>query len=234
MVHLMARDSRNITHPTGCTKLHGTTLQHSRSSLLAILRPGLAVYREGYEHPVAISIHGGYVHMHHGTGSTAHWTIDPTLNFDTLEGINMGDEIIIGSVITENSRCRLRELSWRQEHKGDFVTLGTLDPLWKKTQRQVGVQAGHIVTASVALTQSKMDGITKKDSLDIARSLTHDQTLMEFLEGSWGFQVSMCPGVARRVSLRAMVTDLILLFATRHCTTKLRGINWWISNCSRR
>ena len=86
--------------------------------------------------------------------------------------------------------------------------LGTHGVFWEAQERQAGFQGGQYLLGTYSQTWKKLPGTTLKEcALQQA-----DWRLIHFLEQSWGLQISFCTSVARRVSLRELVTDLLPMF----------------------
>lgn len=87
--------------------------------------------------------------------------------------------------------------------------IGTYEPHWETNARQVGFQGGKYFTASANQTWTKNKGMTLKE-VNLQRD--GDNHLICLLDQNWGLQISLCTGVARRVSLCELVADLLPVF----------------------
>lgn len=114
----------------------------------------------------------------------------------------------IGAAVTVNERCSIDEITCRRGSFCALEPLGTQGVSWEAQERQAGFQGGQYLTGTYCQTWKKIPGTTLKQ-----RSLHQpDWRLIHFLEQNWGLQVSLCTSVARRVSLRELVADLLHAF----------------------
>lgn len=103
------------------------------------------------------------------------------------------------------------EESFRAACSHTLVYLDTYRTFWEASERQFGIQGGYSnIVAVFNQTQLKHEGRAIKDA---QLGLQEEMHLLQFLECSWGLQVSLCTGVARRVPLRELVADLLPIFA---------------------
>jgi hypothetical protein len=81
--------------------------------------------------------------------------------------------------------------------------LGTWPTRWTLQQMQLGLQAGQIMNATCNATWIRSGSRTRKQ-----RGL--EQVDLDFLDQPWGLLVSVCTGIAQRVTLREVVAEVML------------------------
>ena len=114
----------------------------------------------------------------------------------------------IGAAVSINNDCCIDEAAYRKSLFCALEPLGTHEAFWEAQERQLGFQGGQYLIGTYCQTWKKIPGTTLKQ-----RNLQQDDwRLIDFLEQSWGLQVSFCTSVARRVSLRELVADLLPIF----------------------
>jgi hypothetical protein len=124
------------------------------------------------------------------------------------ELIPIKERIRIGAIVTINYDCALEERLCWQSSTAAFEVLGVQSNLWRHDGTQVGGQAGQYAVLQFNRTRHKIPGTTLKTL--ILRSLQNEPYLVrQALNNLWGVQVSFCTGVARRVPLRMLMTDLM-------------------------
>ncbi|KAI9674016.1 MAG: hypothetical protein M1829_003859 [Trizodia sp. TS-e1964] len=113
---------------------------------------------------------------------------------------------IIIAATTLNDSCPLDESeSWLTLHPL-MRNLGTSQDSWQLSEIQAGAQAGQYTVLQFNNTWVRRNGVTLKD-----RQLNASPGIifLPFLESLWGLQVSLCTGVARRVLVREMLSDVM-------------------------
>ncbi|KIW63761.1 hypothetical protein PV04_08739 [Phialophora macrospora] len=171
--------------------------------------PGYFVHNKANPNKIhAIAIGGGYVSLVDTNTSLFHWakgTPEESASWATFEAYTI---MRIGTAVRINQNCNMDESAYRKSSFCALEPLGTRGVFWEAQERQAGFQAGQYLTGTYSQTWNKIPGITLKQR-NLQRSDWH---LIHFLEQSWGLQVSFCTSVARRVSLRELVTDLLPTF----------------------
>jgi hypothetical protein len=81
--------------------------------------------------------------------------------------------------------------------------LGTWPESWTLREIQCGIQAGQYINAAFNATWIKSDAQTVKQ-----RGL--EEVDLDFLDKPWGLLISVCTGVAQRVTLREVVAEVML------------------------
>jgi hypothetical protein len=123
--------------------------------------------------------------------------------------IGQSTKILIGTPVTVNDLCCIDERKCWEACTPALVQLGTFAPHWNVSERQLGLQGGQYLMGQFNQTWSKKQGKTLKQF----QLEQDDESLVPFLEFTWGLQVSFCTSVARRVTLRELVADLLEVFA---------------------
>lgn len=162
----------------------------------------------------AIRIGGGVIFCLDRRDKRFHWSRDelPDTN-DYYHEFDMTTKIRIGASAVVNTQCPLDEGEYRSQLLPSLRPLGTYQSSWSLKEFQMGVQLGGpnvLVQALSAL--HRVEGRTLKTPR-LALFDKRDEEVLPLLEDYWGVQLSMCTRVARRVSLREMVADLIPIFA---------------------
>ena len=171
--------------------------------------PGYFVYsRENPKNIHAIAVGGGFVTLVDRENSRFHWAKGQLSENTSWAAFEMHTIMKIGTGVNVNERCRIDEAVCRRSSFSALEPLGTQEVFWETQERHAGVQGGQYLMGTYSQTWRKVPGTTLKQ-----RNLQQkDWCLMYFLEQSWGLQVSFCTSVARRVSLRELVTDLLPIF----------------------
>ena len=156
----------------------------------------------------AVAVGGGFISMVDSRNLRFHWTrgkLPDSASKVTFEPCTI---MRISAPISINEKCSINEAMYRESSFCALEPLGTFEVFWEARERQAGFQAGQYLAGTCSQTYQKIRGITLKE-----RALEQpDWCLIRFLEQSWGLQVSFCTSVARRVSLRELVTDLLTMF----------------------
>lgn len=209
---------------------------------------------EAKDNLVGIDINGGTIKNKKGlvtsTGAALyHWYPYPS-EYDNDKSFAAGEQILIG-IIRVNENCPLNEVLSRQASENQLIELGTADPMWQTSQRQLALQGGQYFTAQAGLTQSKLPHIPVKDTIFQHWAKDFD---LEVLGEPWGLHVSLCTGVAKRVQLKNLLgCKSVLAFLDNHHTLfedwqavrekatrglveelSLEGFHNWIQNLSKR
>ncbi|KAL1637231.1 hypothetical protein SLS58_009418 [Diplodia intermedia] len=177
----------------------------------------------------AIEVGGGLVYAVDIDSSTFHWEFrSDKEDLQSLPSFHRNAEMTIGALVTENSACTMDESQWNQCRKDCsdcLVSLGTYRTYWEAGERQIGIQGGHSnLMASVNQTSIKHEGRPIKNMQLNVQEQTY---LLQFLECSWGLQVSYCTGISRRVPLRALIADLLPVFVKDD--RKQATLKFWIN-----
>ncbi|KAJ6035948.1 hypothetical protein N7540_000227 [Penicillium herquei] len=172
------------------------------NDLLDTWGPGNLIVRESDHSIIAIKLGDGFIIACGGV--KFHWT-KHLPEIKTLDPIDTGKPLLIGSLVSINTACQNVETDCRDTWQSCLENLGTTPSYWEGSQRQLAAQAGQYVVLQAAATYNKHPGIPEKD-----RALAYPpQELIQFLDYYWGVQVSFCTGVARRVRLRTMIADIM-------------------------
>lgn len=135
-----------------------------------------------------------------------HWSRRPRLEKLPSMTFSRSQKAVIGAQIHVNANCMARQQNPFHSASTFFHEIGTYRDYWESAERQLGfgLQAGQYSVATLQLSQTwmKMKGMTKKSRM-LAQLYKSD------LEELYSVQVSICTGVARRVSLRKMLADLL-------------------------
>lgn len=199
-----------------CSQAQGSAISDKRHDLIADPHSLVDTWGPGQlistpnDHEVlhAIYLGGGTIRA---TGQDAdrrilHWSREPRL--EALPELTFSRTLksIIGAQVSVNTKCQARKRDCLRSASAFMHELGTYRDYWESAERQLGfgLQAGPNLTASLQVNQTwiKMKGLTKKSRLLV-------QTFKSDLDELYCVQVSVCTGVARRVSLRTMLANLL-------------------------
>lgn len=171
--------------------------------------PGYFVYSKVHPSNIhAIALGGGFVSLVDRENSRFHWAKGQLSESASWATFEMHTLMRIGTGVNINEKCCIDEAVYRESSFSALQPLGTHEVFWETQERHAGVQGGQYLIGTYSQTWRKVPGTTLKQ-----RTLQQaDWRLMDFLEQSWGLQVSFCTSVARRVSLRELVTDLLPIF----------------------
>ena len=171
--------------------------------------PGYFIHNKASPSKIhAIAICGGFVSLVDSKTSRFHWA-KGTLAESALQAAFEPHTIMrVGAAVSINENCCIDEAACRESSFCALEPLGTHEVFWEAQGRQAGFQGGQYLAGTYSQTWKKIPGITLKE-----RKLEQPNCrLIHFLEQNWGLQVSFCTSVARRVSLRELVTDLLPMF----------------------
>ncbi|KAF7536553.1 hypothetical protein G7054_g4418 [Neopestalotiopsis clavispora] len=199
---------------TTVTSVEKHNLVASPCDLLDTWGPGqLITTSDDYEVLHAIYVGGGCITA---TGqdegrALLHWSREPRLEELPRITFSRSQKGVIGARVTINPRCVSRQQDPLRSASVFLHELGTYRDYWESAERQLGfgLQAGQNPIAALQLSQTwvKMRGMTKKSRM-LAQLYKSD------LEELYSVQVSVCTGVARRVSLRRMLAELLPTYVT--------------------
>ncbi|ETS78399.1 hypothetical protein PFICI_10461 [Pestalotiopsis fici W106-1] len=165
--------------------------------------------QEGHWPPLALIIGGGVIHAIDSDCTQLHWSHDFGKARVPKNGIDPFLKMIIGSLVSVNTKCQIDEEERWYDSSWILQSLGPYFPRWEYFERQVGMQAGEYFLLQANAAQQKVAGRTLKQH----RLLQEDDALISFLDNLWGLQVSFCTGISRRVPLQTMVADMLPIFA---------------------
>jgi hypothetical protein len=164
---------------------------------------------------VALTLRGGVIHARQV--GPHHWT--PLAKFD--EAAVAGEwarsqRIRVGAQIDVNPRCTAQEIDHLKAFEGLWKPLGTSMAYWKTQEKQIGLQGGQYVTMVYNSTWDKVPGIRLKTQMisDLDKRIEY----FAFLNACCGLQVSACSGLARRVTMRELLSDLLPTFISRQAS----------------
>ncbi|KAH6881063.1 hypothetical protein B0T10DRAFT_565250 [Thelonectria olida] len=214
-----ACDSKDITCLLGADDSSSKLdLFTSPEDLIDTWGPGQFLLPPESRQPSAILINDGAVYQGNGE---FHWGKGSSRDKLLTGKMELSTKIRIGAPVTRNDSCQLDE---EQHHNdcADFLReLGTRSPGFDLEELQFGLQGCSNVLVQANATYKRSPGVTSKQRL--LRNVS--QELPSSLESYWGVQFSLCTGVARRVQLREMVADLLLVFAS--CLTAASDFANW-------
>ena len=181
--------------------------------------PGLFISKAGAPYGSqlhAIEIGGGVIKPvrsgninHDPTKLLFHWSsrLESYNEIRRLPTFSSGDEIQIGA-IDINSACPLDSEKCRNTAGSQelLCNLGTQATYWELAERQVAFQAGYYTILQVGNTYIRKLGRTVKQQVIEQWSLLPN---LRMLVVPWGLQISLCTGIAKRVSLRRLIEDSI-------------------------
>ena len=121
----------------------------------------------------------------------------------TLPTFSSWDEILIGAVSIQNA-CPLDPERCRKNSQAFLCNLGTRSDYWELAERQFAFQAGYYTVLQVGNIYARKLGRTVKQQIVEQWSLSPN---LRHLVVPWGLQISLCTGIANRVSLRKLIED---------------------------
>ena len=177
--------------------------------------PGLFISKAGAPYGSqlhAIEIGGGVIKPvrsgsidHNSTTPLFHWSsrLESYNEMRRLPTFSSGDEIQIGA-IKINPTCPLDSEKCRNISGSLLCNLGTQANYWELAERQVAFQAGYYTIFQVGNVYARKLGRTVKQQIIEQWSLLPN---LRMLVVPWGLQISLCTGIAERVSLRKLIED---------------------------
>ncbi|KAJ3456804.1 hypothetical protein MRS44_016827 [Fusarium solani] len=163
--------------------------------------------------PLAIKIGSGYIcpPSQNDSSGKHHW--DNSVNFLTPSPLKLHEEIVIGSLVSNNPLCTNDEKKCWQDSSRGFDELGVYNSYSELSELQGGFQVGwdHLAVTSNVVWAKRRGRTIKDKAFETGAYMSSS-----FLEFYWGIRVSFCTGVAQRVLLRELVADLLPAFAGCH------------------
>ncbi|KAF3492136.1 uncharacterized protein GIQ15_01653 [Arthroderma uncinatum] len=170
---------------------------------------GFIVHNSVSTSPCAIKVCGGIIYSPKGNNRKLHWSRAIDIEHIHSVCIDPRRKLCIGSLVEVNQNCTVNEKECWDRSACAFENLDVHDDFWKDDERQIGSQGGQYIVIQVNRIQHKIPGRTWKQCiLDL-----DPETLVLNLNYLCGLQVSFCTGVARRVSLRELIADILPIFA---------------------
>ena len=117
------------------------------------------------------------------------------------------DWLQIGAIST-NMDCPLSPNKYRKQSQQHLSNLGTQPDFWELSERQVAFQAGYYTIFQVGNTYARKLGKTIKQQIIEQWSMFPN---IHNLDVHWGLQISLCTGIAKRVSLLHLIQDSLLI-----------------------
>lgn len=197
-------------------------LQVNAVDLIDTWGPGHFLIHPTEHVPFAIQIGDGIVYASNSNNRKYHWSND--VNIEQLPQIPLDPliKMVIGASVTVNDSCRIDTKYCWENSSTSLEPLGTYRSCWEHDERQFGIQAGNYAIVQAIAASHKLPGRTLKQY----RLHQEDEFLIPFLDDLWGVQVSFCTNVARRVTLRQMVADLLPIFAAASISSKEYTALW--------
>ena len=174
--------------------------------------PGLSISEAGAPYGYrlhAIEVGGGVIRPARSDSTNHnpifHWTsyFDSYSEMRSLQTFSAWDEIQIGA-INVNSACPLDPRKCRKASQQLLCNLGTQPDYWELVERQVAFQTGYFTVLQVGNVYARKLGKTIKQQILEQWSLLPN---LRNLVVPWGLQISLCTGIAKRVSLRKLIED---------------------------
>ena len=177
--------------------------------------PGLFISKAGAPYGSqlhAIEIGGGVIKPvcsesmnHELTQPLFHWfsQFNSYNEMRRLPTFSSWDEIQIGAIDIQ-SACPLDSEKCRKSSQQFLCNLGTQANYWELAERQVAFQAGYYTVLQVGNVHARKLGRTVKQQLIEQWCLLPN---LRLLAVPWGLQISLCTGIAKRVSLRKLIED---------------------------
>ncbi|KAG8532871.1 uncharacterized protein KY384_002749 [Bacidia gigantensis] len=171
--------------------------------------PGYCIYDNAHPSNIyAVALGSGFVSLVDSKTSRFHWAKGQLSESAASAAFDIKTMMRIGIGLSINKNCCIDEAVYRKSSFSALEPLGTHGHFWEIQEREAGLHGGQYLIGTYSQTWGKIPGTTlKQQTLRQANF-----RLIPFLEQSWGLQVSFCTSVARRVSLRELVTDLLPYF----------------------
>ncbi|USP75150.1 hypothetical protein yc1106_02424 [Curvularia clavata] len=166
----------------------------------------------------SINVGGGVIYYEYEFGRRLHWEAGPGPKKSPERSFHYRNRVIVGAPVTKNlTQCSFDWKTWRLSCP--LVHLAVRPEGWAMNQRQLGLQVGpdHVALQAIQVWSKIPAKLLKEYQLEQG-----DFGLMEFLGYYVGVQVSCCTGVARRISLQELLSDLIPTF----CITHMGETDW--------
>lgn len=161
---------------------------------------------DGDQEVSAIAIRGGYVVKTANSKPRWHWTLGDPDTLPEHEKFPLDRAITIGALVTWNKQCTVNLDTLECKLASALRAFGTSQPHWQKNSLEIGFEAGvEYAKLTVNSGLKNIPGVTLK-SIKLQEQLRHP---WRCLQESWGVQVSLCTGVAQRVRLRELVSELL-------------------------
>lgn len=185
-------------------------------SLLETWGPGAIIRKQSPTSGNSITgvlLCGGVVHR---TSSDAyHWSqyqSQRTLPRYDIEW-DRDERMLIGAVLDVNAKCvQTTDLCLTRCH-GLADPLSTATAFWTEKTREIGAQGGYNALVTLNIGFEKVQGRTLKAKY--LRELLQGTEILAFLEAPCGLQVSFCSGLARRVTTRHLLLELMPAYVHR-------------------
>ena len=138
-----------------------------------------------------------------------HWNphYDSYKSLKTQSTFSCWDWLQIGSIST-NLGCPLSANMYRKQSQQRLSNLGTDTDSWELSERQTAFQAGYYAVFQVGNTYARKLGKTVKQQIIEQWAMFPNIHTLDVL---WGLQLSLCTGIARRVSLLHLIEDSLLI-----------------------
>jgi hypothetical protein len=199
----------------GSANLEGPTVQSAGSlDVMATAEQFLDTWGPGFiahdQHDasrmIAVMIGDGYIYLDDAEASRWHWKSGHVLP-PILHSFAPSALMRVGSPFAVNNQCHQPgEAECMDQIVDALRELGTSDSRWVIDTRGVGGQAGmQYVMATCQVNQKKERGVSMKHKI-LAMA---DSDLIDALDQYWGLRVSFCTGVAHRVAMKDMISDLL-------------------------
>ncbi|KAI0115606.1 hypothetical protein GGR51DRAFT_503546 [Nemania sp. FL0031] len=160
------------------------------------------------ENLYAISVGGGLITPVSTDPGSFHWSPTARLDPQPTVTFHRKTKIRIGAKVSSNDNCRANPQEQLRLAFAMLGELGTFPSYWEVSERQLGLglQAGQSAVALLQFNQTwvKRHGMTKK-----SRLLAQKALYLSDLKGYFGIQVSVCTGIARRIRLRELLSDIL-------------------------
>jgi len=157
----------------------------------------------------AIMIGDGFIYLDDVEAGRWHWKNGRVLPAN-LHSFAPDAVMHVGNPFVVNKQCQQPGEEQCMNLVADALCeLGTSDSRWVTDMRQIGGQAGmQYAMATFQMGQKRERGVSMKHKI-LAMA---DNELVDALDQYWGLQVSFCTGVAHRVALKELVSDLLPAF----------------------
>lgn len=155
-----------------------------------------------------IAIRNGVIYKPSADTSKLHWkagTADDVCEGFAFE-LDMRAKVAIGAIFVKQN-CLTESgpdnTILAKNISSDIRELGTHSAKWIPQERQIGLQGGKFLNATLNQTWIRSSSRTRKQK-------GVEQADLDFLDQPWGLLVSVCTGVAQRVALREVLAEVML------------------------